>query len=466
MAGIVSYGLHFACYRLPLEKIAQAWESRAGKGEKAVANADEDALTLAAAAAQDLIGEQDPASFGGLYFASTSSPYLEKSVAAFIAHAHRLPKGALTADFTSTRRCATNAVKAALDAVKAGSAKKVIVTSADVRTPEPGASLEQVIGDGGAALCIGDEGVVAEVLGSHSVSREGYDEFRRAGDDYVNEGDARFSMSHEFAPSVIEAIRGALEKAKVKPEDIAWVSIPTDTPKALKSVLSRCGLSQDRLLPAYLPEVGYLGSAQPLVGLALALEKAKPGEKILWVGYGDGADAFVLETTAALENLGGSKVEAALADKKPLGSYEKYLKFRGIFRNDVPGPEETPVLNWNEHQWALPLQGHKCGACGTIYFPPQGVCMSCGSRKDQELVPLPRRGKIFTYTVDHLVANGDSPQVTTVVTVENGARLFLQGTDFIIADEAKIDQDVEFQIRRLHDGGEFPVYFWKSRPVR
>ncbi|MEW6778083.1 MAG: 3-oxoacyl-[acyl-carrier-protein] synthase III C-terminal domain-containing protein [Bdellovibrionota bacterium] len=465
MAGITSYGLHFAAYRLPLSKIAAAWEGKAGKGEKAVASYDEDALTLACAAAQDVVGEHDPSKFGGLFFASTTSPYLEKSVSSFISHVHRLPKGAVTADFTNSRRCASSAFRAALDAVQAGSADNVIVAAGEARTAEPGSGLEQVMGDGGAALCVGKQGAIAEILASHAVTEEAYDEFRRAGEDFVNEGDQRFAQSYNFTPSVVAAVKGVLAKGNLKPEQIDLIAIAADNAKAAQGACQKAGLDPAKLVSAYLPEVGYLGAAQSLATLALALEKAGPGKKILWVSYGDGADAFIFQTTEAIKSLGGSRVEAAIADKRPMNTYEKYLKLRGVFKIETPGPEETPVLHWNEREWNLPLLSDRCEKCGLVYYPPQAVCLKCGDRSAKKRIPTPRRGKIFTFTKDFLVANPDPPQVTTVVTADNGARVFLQGADFEDSD-VTIDAPVEFQIRKLHDGGEYPIYYWKCRPVR
>ena len=44
MAGITSFGAYVPIYRLNREILAQVWGGK-GKGEKAVANADEDSLT-------------------------------------------------------------------------------------------------------------------------------------------------------------------------------------------------------------------------------------------------------------------------------------------------------------------------------------------------------------------------------------------------------------------------------------
>jgi len=47
MVGITSYGAYIPMYRMSLETMAQTWGGFAGKGEKAVANWDEDSLTMA-----------------------------------------------------------------------------------------------------------------------------------------------------------------------------------------------------------------------------------------------------------------------------------------------------------------------------------------------------------------------------------------------------------------------------------
>ena len=46
MAGIVSFGAYIPYYRLPHSVIGQMWGGRGGRGEKAVAGSDEDAITM------------------------------------------------------------------------------------------------------------------------------------------------------------------------------------------------------------------------------------------------------------------------------------------------------------------------------------------------------------------------------------------------------------------------------------
>ena len=45
MADIISYGAYLALWRLARDAIAEAWESHSIRGERSVANNDEDTIT-------------------------------------------------------------------------------------------------------------------------------------------------------------------------------------------------------------------------------------------------------------------------------------------------------------------------------------------------------------------------------------------------------------------------------------
>ena len=62
---------------------------------------------------------------------------MEKQTAAVIATVLGLDREAFTADFSGSLRAGTNALRSALDAVKSGSCKNVLVCAADVRVGHP-----------------------------------------------------------------------------------------------------------------------------------------------------------------------------------------------------------------------------------------------------------------------------------------------------------------------------------------
>ena len=115
MAGIVSYGAYVPTYRLPRDVIAKEWGTASMGGERAVANHDEDSLTLAVNASVNCIGSRDPRGLGGVFFASTTPPYREKQAATTVAAVLDVSPETRTMDFTNTLRAGTSALLAAID---------------------------------------------------------------------------------------------------------------------------------------------------------------------------------------------------------------------------------------------------------------------------------------------------------------------------------------------------------------
>ena len=82
MPGIISYGAYIPRYRMDRKTIYKAvgWLNPAAlaPGERAVANFDEDSITMAVAAACDCLKGSDRDRVDFLCFASCTAPYLER----------------------------------------------------------------------------------------------------------------------------------------------------------------------------------------------------------------------------------------------------------------------------------------------------------------------------------------------------------------------------------------------------
>ena len=115
MAGIAAFGGYVPRYRLGPE--TSGWNS---PQERAVANFDEDSVTMAVAAGLDCLNGQDRQAVDGLIFATTTPPYAEKQCAAIIAAALDLRRDIFSADVTGVLRAGTTGLKSALDSVAAG----------------------------------------------------------------------------------------------------------------------------------------------------------------------------------------------------------------------------------------------------------------------------------------------------------------------------------------------------------
>ena len=462
MPGIVAAAACIPRYRLPRELIAREWGGTAAAGEKAVANHDEDSLTLAvnAALALEGAGERPDA----VFFATTTSPYGEKQGAATIAAVLDLPPATRTVDLADTLRAGTSALLAGLDAL-AGVARRVLVTAGDCRLGEPESAGEQSYGDAGAAVLLGGDAGRAEVVAVHSIADEFLGTWRTREQEFPRSFPGNFDAKYGYARVLGEVVKGVLAKAGVAPPDLAVAIFPTPGPRAPQAIAKAMGLDARRQLQeSFWTTVGDTGAAQPLVMLAAALERAAVGDLILVTGYGDGADALLLRVTAPAAGTGPG-VSQQIEVKRTLPSYGRYARFRRLVRGETSGGDpSSAVTMFRDRRELLPLYGGKCPRCGTVQFPKHRACIECSHPGGLDEIKLARRGKLFTFTNDHLFESPDPPTPHAVIDLDGGGRLYCQLTD-CEPEHVQIDMPVELTFRRMHGGGGFNNYFWKARPA-
>ena len=475
MAGIISYGAYIPLWRLSRDAIAEAWQSASTGGERSIANNDEDTITMATEAAIDCLAGLRRDRVDGLYFASTTSPYREKECSTLAAMAADLRPDIITADFGNSLRAATEAFRAALDAVISGSASQVLVTASDCRIGYPRSNFEQIFGDAAAALLIGNTAKPAVLVeGSYSISNELYDVWRLDKDTYVQSWEDRFIIEHGYTESMEKTISSLLRKKALSVKDITKAVLYAPTSRAQQGLARRLGFdTKTQLQDPLINNVGITGCAHVLLMLVAALEEAKAGDKILVASYGSGCDALLLSVTEQIAEVRGNRrgVKAHLDSKRPLSSYARYLSYRGLLE---PQPGEpfrlfpAATTSWRERNWSIRLHASKCKDCGTVTFPIERVCYNCQSKDSFEEVRLSdRKAKVFTFTLDNLAGRSDDPTVPQI-----GVEFDCQNTRayFPMTDcdpgEVKVDAPVEMTFRRLYEGAGMYNYFWKCRPIR
>lgn len=464
MVGIVRLGTHFPRRRLDRGLIGKAWGKRAA-GTRTVAGVDEDALTLAVEAGAQCLGERDARSVDGVYFASTSAPYHEKQVASVVATALDCRRDVAVADFGGSVRAGLAGLRAALDAVAAGTLDVALVAAADVRGAEPESELEVVLGDASAAALVGREGVVAELLAAASISEEFTHLFRTDEQRYVQVADARFGAQYGYGVVVPEAVKAALVKAKVAPAAVATLVLAAPDARAAEDAAKKIGCGPTtKLVPGLIAEAGVLGTPDPLVLLSRALETASAGDVIVVAAYGEGADALVFRVTDALAAARPAPIAERLARGMPLASYEKYLKARNVLPVDYQGEPFPTYLEWKELKQDLRLYGSRCRACGLVQYPMAQVCLGCKAREQLDDHKLARRGVVFTYTIDNLAPVAEHPMPMLVIDLDGGGRVYLQGAD-TAEGEIGVGTPVVLTFRRLHESGGNRNYYWKARPA-
>ena len=480
MAGIVSYGGYIPRYRIDRKLVykAMGWLNPATymPGEKAVANYDEDSLTMAAAAGIDCLNDIDRDRVDAVFFASATPPYAERQSAEILATAFDLRPEIRTADFTDTLKAGTTALLSAVDAVKAGSTDTVLVCAGDRRTGKAGSAQEEIFGDGAAAVLMGREDLISRFVGSYSVSYDFTDHWRSSGEQFDHQWEDRFIRDVGYTKFIIDALGGLAKESGVETGRMSKVIYPCLYAGDFRKMAGILGLSAEQVLEPLVGRVGYAGTADPLMHLVKALEEANSGDTIAVVGFGAGADAVLFEVTDAIEGIRGKRrgISKHLSAKRELNSYEKMAAFRNLLstekgiRGEIVAPTALSEL-WRSRKQVLGLCGSRCLACGTPQYPAQRVCVKpdCGAVDRMEPYRFShRKGTLFTFTGDNLAFSPNPPAIYGVVDFEGGGRYWFDLTDADL-DDLAVDMPVEMSFRRKYVDQKFGIhgYFWKAVPV-
>lgn len=479
MVGIKSYGAYIPRYRMNHNTIFLAvgfLGTFPAPGENAVANYDEDTLSMAVAAGIDCLSGVKREKIDGLYLATTSQPYMLRQNSAIVATALDLQPSIRTADFVGSTKAGTSALLSAFDAVKGGTSSNVLVCASDCRLSKPGSSQEPLYGDGAAALLAGSDDVIATFEGSYSVSYDFPDRWRAAGEKFEHAWEDRFIRDEGYTRMIPEVISGLLKKYNLNIKDFAKIAYPSLYAREHGAIAKRLGAELGQIQDTLLDKIGDTGSASPLMILATALEDANPGDKILVASFGNGSDALFFRVTEKIKKLADRRgVKKNLASKKELSSYEKYLAFRNLAPVDLGmrGEESirTPMSTlFRERQSILSLCGSKCKRCSTPQYPAQRVCVNpdCGAVDEMESYRFSdKKGVLFTYTGDNLAASIDPPAIYGFVDFEGGGRFWFDLTDCDL-DSIKVGMPVEMTFRRryIDEARGVHGYSWKATPIR
>ncbi len=468
MAGILAHGAYIPRFRLGRE--TEGWS---GPQERAIANFDEDSVTMAVAAGLDCLQHRDRGQIDGLFFASSTVPYAEKQAAAIVATALDLRRDIFTADVTDVLRAGTTALRSALDAVVAGSANQVLVVVSDSRQGAPRSEMERNSGDGAAAFLVGGDGVIAELSGSYSLTENMLDNWRSSGDAFVRSWEDRFATEEGLERIIADAVAGFLEKNGMSIQDFSKVALYGPDARRHARLVRGLGLQPDQVQDPLFGRLGNTGAAFPLMLLVGALESAQAGDLLLAVSYGDGSDVLAFRSTEHAEEMTqkSSGLAGHLESRAVLKSYETYARWRDVWTTDDAARRPTPAspsvsAMWRESDKNLRLYAGKCNACGYIQYPPQRVCVDCQVADDFDTVRLSDRpGEVFTYSMDYIAGAVDTPLVVSVVDFKGGGRLLCMVTDREL-EEVRVGMPVTMSFRKLRVVNGIHNYYWKAVPRR
>ncbi len=481
MIGITSYGAFVPRLRLDRMAIVQTmgWFAPAimtvAQGERSMCNWDEDAITMAVAAARDCLKGYDKSQLDALYLASTTMPFQDRQNAGIVSAGLNLKENIASADYTSSLRAGTSALISALESVKSKEKNNIMVTATDHRVTKPGYFYEMWYGDAAASMIVGSNDVIAEYKGSYSITDDFVDHYKATGRQFDYFWEERWVRDEGFSKIIPKAVTGLMEKLGLKDDDVDKLIFPCIFKRDRKKIAKLSGINPDKATDAMHEVCGDSGTAHAMLMLAAALDEAKPGEKIIVAGFGQGCDALYFRVTKNISKLAERDgVKGTLEKKLTTNNYAKYLVFRKLIEPDMGIRAEAPMQHaltvlYRKRKMLLGLVGGKCKECGTAQFPKQRICVNpeCGasdSQEDYEFADQP--AKIKTFTGDMLSVSYDPPNIYGMVEFENGGRFMADFTDCTM-DEAKVGAPVEMTFRRRVVDPErgFSSYFWKAAPI-
>jgi 3-hydroxy-3-methylglutaryl CoA synthase/NAD(P)-dependent dehydrogenase (short-subunit alcohol dehydrogenase family)/putative sterol carrier protein len=481
MIGITSYGGYIPRLRMDRMSIYQSmgWFAPAtimvAQGERSFGNWDEDTLTMAVAAARDCLTGIDRSSIDGCYLCTTTAPFADRLNSGVIQTALDLRADIDTRDLTSTLRAGTSGLITALDTVKAGEGGTILVTAADMRQAKTAYFYEMWFGDGAAALTVGSgDDVVAEFLGCHSLSYDFVDHYRGADKTYDYMWEERWVRDEGYSKIIPEVVDGLFAKHDITADDVDWLVFPCFFAAEHRKIAAKLGVAPEKVISNLHAECGETGAAHSLVMLSRALEQAKPGDRILLVGFGQGADALYFRVTDAIEKLPARQgIGGSLERKQTVTNHTKFLKFRDLLKTEAGIRAEAPTQTamsvlWRKRRMLLGLVGGRCTECGTPQFPRMDICVHPECRKvgtQEDYAFAERPAAVKTFTGDLLAVSVDPPAVYGMVQFEGGGRFMADFSDCTFED-VFVGQRVGMALRRRYVDRErgFSGYFWKAIP--
>lgn len=477
--GIAAHGGYVPRLRLSRNAIvaANAWFNPGLKalsaGERAICNWDEDPLTMAVEAARDCLSGKAVPEIDTLFLASTTLPFLERHNAGVVRAALALPEQMLTLDVTASQRAGTSALIAALQG-RRGRPGGAVVVAAERRRAKAASTQELSYGDAAAAVVVAEtDAPIAVFLGAHQMAVDFVDHYRGQHESFDYQWEERWVRDEGYLKIVPMALRGLCASAGIHPAKIDRLVIPIGR-GAAQAVAKASGARPESVCDDLSQHMGDAGVAHPLVMLAHELERARAGETVVLVGWGQGCDALAFRVTDAVERrrpaggIGGS-LARGVADS----NYVRYLAFNRLIVQEegmrAEADRQTALSALYRHRdMVTALVGGRCARCGTPQFPAAGVCVNpeCGARGEQDPYRFADRpARVQSWTADNLTYCPDPPQYFGMVVFEGGGRMMVDFTDvdretLIAGAPARMVFRVkEYDLRR-----GFVKYFWKAVP--
>lgn len=465
---IVGGGAYAPRNRLSSEAVAEAWGRSQARGVERVAvpGADEDSLTMAAAAARRALAaaDRDAGSVGLLVFATTTPPVEEPELTPRLGEFLGVPETAARRTHAGGTRAGTAALADALaslggsagtvaggdagsevdDSEFAGVDGPALVVAADAPLGEPNDATGHAAGAAAGALVLdtggsetGDDtragsggdtsaGAGARVLarGEYATDYAGTRGRERGAVETGGLGVTDYDRAafREPATGAVDELVAAAPATAPDPDEVDALAITAPDGDRPARVAGALDCPPERITTP-VRTLGDTGAAGPLVGLVRSFaEGPSTADNADVSGDADdtaaAADAATHHTLCVGVGSGGAADAALIAGTAPVAtwidgtrtvSYTDALRLRDRITGDAPagGGAAVSVPTWRRSRAArYRLVAGVCPNCGALSFPAEGACGDCHELVSYDHVRLPRTGELVTVTG---IAPGGAP---------------------------------------------------------
>lgn len=388
------------------------WRSKTRRGTVSQAAYDEDAVTMAARCGLAMLDRNPDVTPIGLMAATVSAPLPEPGIAPYLAEILDIRSvgdhpGPEVLELAGSVSAGVAAVAEAARRVTDGRGPVLVVVSDDRRDGKG-----RPLGAAAVVLLIDSVGDVGSVTPAGSGAELFLDRWQRRATPGVQAGDRSLDR---FSPA--KAFAGGLDAYRVL---LSTASGPR------------------------IEGVGFPGCAAPLIGLFTS--DATEGRDMVVASSAGGISHAVRITTgsrfADIRQQAVDEISGGLRGKRPADPDESTFS-----------PFSSHAMAYRERSQTFRLLAARNTETGEVVFPPPPAASSAGF----EPYHLARSGTVVTFARDHVFPFG-GPLSMAVVELDGGGRFYGQVADRL---EVEIGDRVELVLRRLHDGGNVPNYFWK-----
>jgi 3-hydroxy-3-methylglutaryl CoA synthase len=447
MSYIKEYGIALPEFRISDKTL----HPRLGRrGQHAVCYTDQDIITLAFDACQNISKDID-----AVLFATTTPAFKNRYHASYLADLLGLKQGVLALDLGTSSRAGSDALLMADKLIKSGEYNNILVIASEVYYPKIGEEIRTAFGHAAVAMVISSDDGIAEIKNTKSYSSALAEDFNYKGESI--QYDARFARTEGFKNN----LGLALKESNIDAEKVNQVILHSPYAKIAFGQLKKAGFDLEKQLmkDAVSSEVGNTGVCHSLLLLINAIENGQ-GNIVLF-DYLNGTNVIEIVNNTLIEF-------TSLKTGTQIETYQDFLQLRKQGKFTGRGYESidmfsSEMISEREKDGLLYLKGYECAKCGTVYYMNAARCNSC-QHTELKQKQLEKTGTVYSVTSEHYFPNSFAPTNMVVIDLEGGGRMTVQQTDDMFPSEANtinIGDKVELVLRKMMENDKKPNYFWK-----